>query len=709
MFNSDISSSLNSSTSSITSTIADIGAALIFGLGLYFFRNKLKKKDNKSEDEKDKIVIFKSKIIESIQNWDSRNSLEKLNSLIKSQYTADTFDPFLILDELQKNLIQIDISIINSILEITSNFGNYDHFIHLCKFLLFESVNCGFPEPNIYTYNIILKCYNNENFIKNSKINCDEFKLKADEILNLMEIRNCLPNEVTLNTIIDNCIDFKNLDLAWEYFDKMKKNFSLKPDIYTYSTLLKSIKQYDPNNKYVDKIFNILKSIKLSETKGIKQDELLYNCIIDTCIKYNKIKEAEYIYNDMLELGVTPSLITYGIMIKAYGNSYEIDKALEIFEKMKEKNIEPNDIIYGSLLNACIKSNKFRIAEEIFNDMKKQNFPLNNILYTTLIKGYTKAKNFDKAYEIFNELINDKEVKKNTISYNSILDSCIECGKFNMLGKIYEDFKTIAQQNESNPQPDLITYSTVIKGYCKMKNIEKVLDIYNFLQSKEEFEIDEVMFNTILDGLLKSEKYHEALKIYEHMKNKKTSRSNATYSILIKIYSKLNLVDNAWEIYNEMLNLSIKPSLITCTSIIQILIKSKRIQKAIDIFNELIAEGAQPDQVMYNVIINGCVFNGRLQDACDYLFQTFEKNIKICNDVYKNILCNLLTNKIMEINHKIQMTIRICKEIKERQIEIDNELFSKVMKMIYKNSNKIYDKKETYGNNFYQRGKSIYN
>jgi len=214
------------------------------------------------------------------------------------------------------------------------------------------------------------------------------------------------------------------------------------------------------------------------------------------------------------------------------------------------------------------------------------------------------------------------------------------------------------------------------------------MDIYNYLRARDDMVLDEVIFNSILDGLLKSQQYADALKVYEDMRKNGVRRSNATFSILIKIHSKMDNVDKATEVYQEMIAEKIKPSLITYTSILQIFIKSKRIQNAIDIFDEIIKLKLNPDQVLFNVIINGCVFNGRLDDACRFLFESFKDNIKLCGDVYKNVLNNLLTNRIMESGYKNDITVKVCKELKARGLKIDYEIYHKVMKMIYRSHGK---------------------
>ena len=686
------------STSGLTNLLTDLGAALVFGVGFYFFKSHFKK-GGEDKDVKDKMKPLKEKIEECLNKWENSLSLQKINTLIKKEFNDHNFDPFAVLDQLQKSSINPDISIINTLLDTTSRFKDYKNFNRLCELICSEEgISYNLPQPNIVTYNIILKGISSTISLadgveeKNKKIS------KVDKIMCHMDSISIKPNDITLNTIIDIMVESGNYNLAWKYYDEMESLYGVQPDIYTYSTLLKSIKNHEPDQKNIDRAFNILRIIKLSKSKGIKPDEILYNCILDTCVKYHKIKQAEILFNDMKEANIKPSKITYAIMIKAYGVEHNFEKSLEIFKEMKSNGHLPNDIIYGCLLNAAVKSGKLEKAIEIHDEIKNSEVQMNIILYTTLIKGYTKVKNSTKAIELYEKMIKDSNLIVNTIAYNAILDCCVECNNLIMLNKIYNDFKSRAEEDETNAQPDLITYSTVIKAYCKQKNIDKVEDIFNYIQGRKDFILDEVIYNIMLDGMLKAEKYEQALKIYENMITNGIKKSNATYSILIKIYSKLGSVEKAVKVYNEMLESGIKPSLITYTSIIQILIKSKKIENAVTIFEEVLNNKLAPDQVMFNVIINGCIFNGKLIEACKFIKISFNLNIKLCEDIYKNIMCNLLTNRQIDFKVKIQNSLQICNEMKNRGYKIDYELYYKVMRMIYKSYGKkceFYAQQET--------------
>lgn len=93
-----------------------------------------------------------------------------------------------------------------------------------------------------------------------------------ENILNELEKYNFTPNEITINTIIDVLITNDMVDKAWNYYDLMKEKYHLAPDTYTYTTLLKTIKNENPQEKYIEKAFDIVKQIKISELNGIADE-----------------------------------------------------------------------------------------------------------------------------------------------------------------------------------------------------------------------------------------------------------------------------------------------------------------------------------------------------------------------------------------------------------------------------------------------------
>ena len=54
-------------------------------------------------------------------------------------------------------------------------------------------------------------------------------------------------------------------------------------------------------------------------------------------------------------------------------------------------------------------------------------------------------------------------VAPNTITYNSLIDICVRCFDIPRAQKLFDQM----QSGLATAKPDLITYSTMIKGFCK--------------------------------------------------------------------------------------------------------------------------------------------------------------------------------------------------------------------------------------------------
>jgi len=320
--------------------------------------------------------------------------------------------------------------------------------------------------------------------------------------------------------------------------------------------------------------------------------------------------------------------------------------------------------------------------------MKEKNLEMNVIIYTTLIKAYTKARDLAKATDVYNTMLLDSKVKVNIVAYNAMLDCCVECKDFKKMNEIYEIIKEKVTLDESQPHPDLITYSTVIKGYAREGNMNKVFDCYNFLK-KSQFKLDEVVYNSILDGCAKdrtdNRSFEKAIEIYNDMKADGINRSNVTYSILIKLFSSNKKEEQALLLLDEMKTNGIKPGVIVYTCLIQTCFRTKKFDMSIKLFEEMKNSGIKPDHVLYNTVVNGCLHHQKWELACDYVLESFSYNVKLAEDIYNNVLDKISAHYCnMRNNLKCEYAMKITKELRDKGIQVNYELYSKVAKMVYK-------------------------
>jgi len=114
----------------------------------------------------------------------------------------------------------------------------------------------------------------------------------GDKLLREMKEFNLEPNDITYNTMIDLAVRVDDLEKAWKYLDEMKL-LGIQADSFTYSTLIKGIKngkRIQNGPQALNKAFSLLKDL---QEEGLQPDEVLFNCLIDACVKFKDIKKAE--------------------------------------------------------------------------------------------------------------------------------------------------------------------------------------------------------------------------------------------------------------------------------------------------------------------------------------------------------------------------------------------------------------------------------
>jgi len=331
----------------------------------------------------------------------------------------------------------------------------------------------------------------------------------------------------------------KGVDEAWDALEEMQRT-GLPTDRFTISRML--MKTLADARRYWDPT-KIHRSVALVERFVQQQpeeaDEVLFNALLDTHCRMKDITGLEATFNTMRELKIEPSHVTLGILVKAYGQACDIKSVLRLWDEMVEQRQQANAVTYGCMINACVRCGQTEKAVEIFSEMKKLKKHCNTILYTTLIKGYGNEKDLQSALALFREM-KDENVPYNTIAYNSIIDVCIKCSDVQAAEDIFREMLL----PHSNVQPDLITYSTLLKGYCQVGNLDKALQVAETIKACG-LKCDELVYNTLMDGCVKANDLSAGVGLFAEMMQSGMKPSSITHSIFLRLYQRNGYKGNA--------------------------------------------------------------------------------------------------------------------------------------------------------------------
>lgn len=545
--------------------------------------------------------------------------------------------------------------------------------------VLFAKIRSGSADTraDVATYNTYLRV-----LVENARAG-NAGRGKTEELLREMESAGIEANVMTYNCLIELEIVGKDSKGVWNWFGKMP----MEPDVITFSHLLSWLK--DNSNavpeEQTQKFYTALYSYVQKESLHLNEDLIVL--IIDECIRASgrcKKPILDAILTHFVSQKLLLSFSCYGKLFTYFAQTKNIDKIIELHSQMEIYDLKPNEVTCGCLLEAYLSCGRIDKVIEFYESPSLVIKPFNVIIYTILVRAYAKTKSFRKIMELYKKVKAENTMQLNLIAYNTLLDCCVQCEQYGVMEEILREMieESKSRKGEDSLVPDIITYSTIIKGLCKSQQFEKALKLYQEMKVKK-MKLDEVVFNLLLNGCVKHKGAHKvAMELIEDMKQHSIPCSKYTYSILIKLYMKTNDIAKILEIYEEMKSRNVVPGVVVYTCLLQACIKAKVIVKAIEIFGDMRIQGIIPDQVAYNTMVNGCVYSGKLQNGCDALCEAMQRNVRLADDIYDNVLRNLLTYKHMSPLQKQQYATVVCNYVALNGVKVNQEHYYQVLNQL---------------------------
>merc|ERR1719321_1219269 len=123
------------------------------------------------------------------------------------------------------------------------------------------------------------------------------------------------------------------------------------------------------------------------------------------------------------------------------------------------------------------------------------------------------------------------------------MDACARCGRMEHLPKILDDMKT------NCIKPNVITYSTMLKGHCQNGDIQAGFAILEQMRKDAHLKPDEIMYNSLMDGCAQNNLVDEGLRLLEEMQVEGVKPSNFTLSILVKLMNRARRLEQAFRLW----------------------------------------------------------------------------------------------------------------------------------------------------------------
>ncbi|XLS79267.1 hypothetical protein HN51_063492 [Arachis hypogaea] len=272
---------------------------------------------------------------------------------------------------------------------------------------------------------------------------CDEGKVKeAISLRDEMESLRVMPNEVTYNTLIDGCFQWRGCVESFKLVEEMKG-------------------------------------------KGVKTNAMTHNIMVKWYCKEGKMDEAGCVVAKMVGSGFLPDCFTYNTMINGYCKAGNLGEAFRMMDEMGRKGLKMDTFTLNTIVHKLCTEKMLKEAYELTVKAAKRGYILDEVTYGTLIMGYFKNEQTNKALKLWDEMKEKRIIP--SVCHSLKTDQAI-----NKLNELLD--KGLA--------PDEATCNIIIHGYCWEGAVEKAFLFYNRMV-ENSFKPDVIICNILLRGLCK--------------------------------------------------------------------------------------------------------------------------------------------------------------------------------------------------------------
>lgn len=345
--------------------------------------------------------------------------------------------------------------------------------------------------------------------------------------------------------------------------------------------------------------------------------------------------------------------------------------ALFFFNWASNPNPNPNKYhhttpCYTAITDVLLSHSLISIAASLLKNSNK----LSDFFISKLIKAYGDRGNVKAAIFWFHQA---KQIENGAClySYNSLLGVLV---RVNSIKLAEEFFHQIVKENVV--PPDVSTYTTMIRGYCKTGMIENAKKVFDVMTVKPNL----LAYNTMINGFCKKGDMESARLVFDRMMSGEDCLPNhVTYTTLIDGYCKKGELEEAKKCMNEMMNRGCRPNELTYNAMIYGLCINGRVDEAKMLMAKMRLNGFKDNVSTHKSMLKGLCVVGKFDQAVGYLRNVMEANMNPDVKSYEVVI-----NGFCKIG-KSDEAISLLKEMRARGLKPTVFSFNAVFRILVEN------------------------
>ncbi|CAI8617327.1 unnamed protein product [Vicia faba] len=404
-------------------------------------------------------------------------------------------------------------------------------------------------------------------------------------------------------------------------FDKLMCYPYLKPDSYTYPSVLKAC------GGLCRVVLGQMVHTCLIKT-GLMVDIVVRSSLVSRYAKCNSFEYAIQLFDEMPDKDVA----CWNTVISCYYQSRKFEEALRYFGMMRRYGFEPDSVTITTAISSCARLFDSERGREIHKELIKSGFWMDSFVSSALVDMYRKCGHLEMAIEIFEQM-----PKKSVVSWNSMITgygfkgdcfSCVQLFKrmynegvkptLTTLSSILMACSRSVQLLEgkfvhgyiirNRIQPDIFINNSLMDLYFKCGKVESVENIFKLIPKTTP-----VSWNVMISGYVTEGKLFEALNLFSEIRQSSVEPDAITFASVLAACSQLAALEKGREIHNLIVERNLGNNEVVMGALLEMYAKCGVV--ALELFAKMLLSNVKPDRVTFLAILPTCSHAGLVDDG----------------------------------------------------------------------------------------------
>uniref|UniRef100_A0A7S1ULX4 Pentacotripeptide-repeat region of PRORP domain-containing protein n=1 Tax=Grammatophora oceanica TaxID=210454 RepID=A0A7S1ULX4_9STRA len=335
--------------------------------------------------------------------------------------------------------------------------------------------------------------------------------------------------------------------------------------------------------------------------------------VISAFARRKRAEDADRVFRELLENKVLqPSVIWFNSMLNAWAKS-DFDDAPDpcqkLIEEMNELGVEPTVVTYSSLIHAFGVRGKALEAETVFRDMvEAKKVEPNTISFNTVLNAWAKSDDADapdRCLQLLEEMGESQVLRPDIVSFATVIDSFGRRGRAQEADKLFRELADVDQA-----LIDVVAFTSVMYAWSKSDDEDAPDKCMGLLEEMQNAGIqpNAVAYVAVLDSFAKRGRAEEAETFFRSLVEREDVETTVVMiNEVLNAYSKANTddaPDRCIRLLNEMEDFNLRPDSITYKAVIDTCANRGRGQDAEDILRGMLEDKhASPSTRLFNSVM----------------------------------------------------------------------------------------------------------